>query len=74
MKKLQEEKKGVMLSSLPPLTQRLRCEKEKAGRISPPWEHGKEVMPMARYLADILVAVAAGVLVVLIVRLFRLDK
>ena len=29
---------------------------------------------MAQYLADILVAVVAGVLVVLIVRLFRLNK
>ena len=29
---------------------------------------------MARYLADVLATVVAGVLVVLIVRLFRLDK
>ena len=29
---------------------------------------------MARYLTDILATVVAGVLVVLIVRLFRLDK
>ena len=29
---------------------------------------------MARYLADILAMIVAGVLVVLIIRLFRLDK
>jgi hypothetical protein len=29
---------------------------------------------MAHYLADILTTVVAGVLVVLVVRLFRLDK
>ncbi len=34
----------------------------------------KEVMPMAQYLADILVAVVAGVLVAFLVHLLRLNR